>query len=260
MANYVRIEAKNYCLRYPSKCYYPGMTRILLYSSEPILAQGLAAVLNGNPDLRLVGISNSTDTLGIALETEKPDILLMDLTSDVSFQLLRELKKRADSCKMLLWVNGISTELAFQAMGLGVRGIVRKTLPAETLIECLRKVHQGELWFEKSLTDSMLSARKVTLTRREGQLVTLLSQGLKNKEIATVLCVSENTVKVYLSRLFQKVGVKDRFELALYGLRNVAAGQGRLDQPVSQQSRGLGDMLGAPPVQGLRSLLLDGLR
>jgi DNA-binding NarL/FixJ family response regulator len=145
-------------------------------------------------------------------------------------------------------------------MGLGVRGIVRKTLPAETLIECLRKVHQGELWFEKSLTDSMLSARKVTLTRREGQLVTLLSQGLKNKEIATVLCVSENTVKVYLSRLFQKVGVKDRFELALYGLRNVAAGQGRLDQPVSQQSRGLGDMLGAPPVQGLRSLLLDGLR
>jgi DNA-binding NarL/FixJ family response regulator len=144
-------------------------------------------------------------------------------------------------------------------MGLGVRGIVRKTLPAETLIECLRKVNQGELWFEKTLTDSMLSARKVSLTRREGQLVTLLSQGLKNKEIATVLCVSENTVKVYLSRLFQKVGVKDRFELALYGLRNVAAGQGRLDQPV-QQSRGLHDALNAPPVQGLRSLLLDGLR
>jgi len=235
------------------------MTRILLYSSEPILAQGLASVLAANPELRLVGVSNSTDNLGITLETEKPDILLLDLTADVSFQLLRELKKRSDNCKMLLWVNAISTELAFQAMGLGVRGIVRKTLPAETLIECLRKVNQGELWFEKTLTDSMLSARKVSLTRREGQLVTLLSQGLKNKEIATVLCVSENTVKVYLSRLFQKVGVKDRFELALYGLRNVAAGQGRLDQPV-QQSRGLHDTLGAPPVQGLRSLLLDGLR
>jgi DNA-binding NarL/FixJ family response regulator len=235
------------------------MTRILLYSSEPILAQGLSFVLSGNSDLRLVGVCNSTDNLGTTLETEKPDVLLLDLTSDVSFQLLRELKKRSDTCKMLLWVNAISTELAFQAMGLGVRGIVRKTLPAETLIECLRKVNQGELWFEKTLTDSMLSARKVSLTRREGQLVTLLSQGLKNKEIATVLCVSENTVKVYLSRLFQKVGVKDRFELALYGLRNVAAGQGRLDQPV-QQPRGMHDGLGAPPVQGLRSLLLDGLR
>lgn len=235
------------------------MTRILLYSTEPILAQGFASVLSGNPELRLVGVSNSTDNLASTLESERPDILLLDLTTDVSFQLLRELKKRSDSCKMLLWVNTISTELAFQAMGLGVRGIVRKTLPAETLIECLRKVNQGELWFEKTLTDSMLSARKVSLTRREGQLVTLLSQGLKNKEIATVLCVSENTVKVYLSRLFQKVGVKDRFELALYGLRNVAAGQGRLDQPV-QQYRGLQDQLGAPPVQGLRSLLLDGLR
>lgn len=235
------------------------MTRILLYSSEPILAQGLSSVLAGNAELRLVGVSNSTDSLGITLESEKPDILLLDLTSDVSFQLLRELKKRSDACKMLLWVNAISTELAFQAMGLGVRGIVRKTLPAETLIECLRKVNQGELWFEKTLTDSMLSARKVSLTRREGQLVTLLSQGLKNKEIATVLCVSENTVKVYLSRLFQKVGVKDRFELALYGLRNVAAGQGRLDSPVAQP-KGLHDTLGAPPVQGLRSLLLDGLR
>ena len=234
------------------------MTRILLYSSEPILAHGLSSVLTGNHNLRLVGVSSSTDSLGITLETEKPDILLLDLTSDVSFQLLREMKKRSDTCKILLWVNSISTELAFQAMALGVRGIVRKTLPAETLIECLRKVNQGELWFEKSLTDSMLSARKVSLTRREGQLVTLLSQGLKNKEIATVLCVSENTIKVYLSRLFQKVGVKDRFELALYGLRNVAAGQGRLDQPV-QQSGGVHDTLGSPPVQGLRSLLLDGL-
>ena len=235
------------------------MTRILLYSSEPVLAQGFSSVLAGNSDLRLVGVIGTTDKLGIAVETEKPDILLLDLTSDVSFQLLRELKKSSDTCKTLLWVNAISTELAFQAMGLGVRGIVRKTLPVETLMECLRAVDKGDLWFEKGLTESMLSARKVSLARREGQLVTLISQGLKNKEIATVLGVSENTVKVYLSRIFSKVGVKDRFELALYGLRNVAAGQGRLDEPV-RRSRGLHGAPGTPPVQGLSSLLLDGLR
>src|SRR5579863_5614482 len=236
VTKWVIIGGENYCLHTLIKCYYPAMTRILLYSSEPILAQGFSSVLTGNSDLRLVGVSSSTENLAIALETEKPDILLLDLTSDVSFQLLRELKKRSDSCKMLLWVNTISTELAFQAMGLGVCGIVRKTLPAETLIECLRKVNQGELWFEKTLTDSMLSARKVSLTRREGQLVTLLSQGLKNKEIATVLCVSENTVKVYLSRLFQQVGVKGRFGLALYGLCKVDAGQGRFETHVQQST------------------------
>src|SRR5580658_6480328 len=109
-------------------------------------------------------------------------------------------------------------------MSLGVRGILRKTLPTETLLRCLTRANEGELWFEKALTDSIMSARRYFLTRREGQLVSLLSQGLKNKEIATALTISEGTVKVYLSRLFQKLGVKDRFELALYGLKNLAPG------------------------------------
>jgi DNA-binding CsgD family transcriptional regulator len=94
----------------------------------------------------------------------------------------------------------------------------------ETLVRCLTRVNEGELWFEKALTDSIMTARSYSLTRREGQLVSLLSQGLKNKEIATQLNISEGTVKVYMSRLFQKLGVKDRFELALYGLRNLAPG------------------------------------
>ena len=115
-------------------------------------------------------------------------------------------------------------------MSLGIRGILRKSLPLETLNRCLCRVHEGELWFEKALTDSLMTARRYTLTRREGQLVALLSQGLKNKEIATALTISEGTVKVYLSRLFQKLGVKDRFELALYGLRNLSSGLPSEDQ------------------------------
>ena len=106
-----------------------------------------------------------------------------------------------------------------------MRGILRKTLPTDLQVKCLQKVQAGELWFEKALTDSFLCARRVALTQREGQLVSLLSQGLKNKEIATTLMISEGTVKVYLSRLFQKVGVKDRFELALFGLKNLTTGQ-----------------------------------
>ena len=146
-------------------------------------------------------------------------------------------------------MNSISTELAFQAMGLGVRGILRKTLPTELQVKCLQKVQAGELWFEKALTDSFLCARRVALTQREGQLVSLLSQGLKNKEIATTLMISEGTVKVYLSRLFQKVGVKDRFELALFGLKNLTTGQ----LPVGEK----GQRVGASAMPGLRSLVLE---
>jgi DNA-binding CsgD family transcriptional regulator len=130
---------------------------------------------------------------------------------------------------------------------LGVRGILRKTLPTDLQVKCLQKVQAGELWFEKALTDSFLCARRVALTQREGQLVSLLSQGLKNKEIATTLMISEGTVKVYLSRLFQKVGVKDRFELALFGLKNLTTGQ----IPVGDKSHRPSAM------PGLRSLVLD---
>jgi len=178
-----------------------------------------------------------------------PDLVLLDLTQEVTFAVLSEMKHAMMSCKIVLWVNSISTELAFQAMGLGVRGILRKTLPTDLQVKCLQKVQAGELWFEKALTDSFLCARRVALTQREGQLVSLLSQGLKNKEIATTLMISEGTVKVYLSRLFQKVGVKDRFELALFGLKNLTTGQ----LPVNEK----GQRVGASAMPGLRSLVLE---
>jgi two-component system response regulator DesR len=178
-----------------------------------------------------------------------PDLVLMDLTPEITFAVLSEMKHAMANSKIVLWVNTISTELAFQAMGLGVRGILRKTLPTELQVKCLQKVQAGELWFEKALTDSFLCARRVALTQREGQLVSLLSQGLKNKEIATTLMISEGTVKVYLSRLFQKVGVKDRFELALFGLKNLTTGQ----LPVGEK----GHRAGATAMPGLRSLVLE---
>jgi DNA-binding CsgD family transcriptional regulator len=114
-------------------------------------------------------------------------------------------------------------------------------------------VNAGELWFEKTLTDSIMGARRYALTRREGQLVTLLSQGLKNKEIAVALNISEGTVKVYLSKLFQKLGVKDRLELALYGLKNLAPAVSALEGP----SSGLGRKPPAPVWQPPRSFFVD---
>jgi DNA-binding NarL/FixJ family response regulator len=200
------------------------MASLLLCTDEAILAEGLNRVLSAAGGLDLVAWCPRVESLRELLEQHHPDLLLVDLTSEVTFAVLSSLHEIACEARIVLWVHSISTELAMQAMSLGVRGILRKTLPVETLIRCLQRVNEGELWFEKALTDSLMTARRYTLTRREGQLVTLLTQGLKNKEIATELHISEGTVKVYMSRLFQKLDVKDRFELALYGLRNLAHG------------------------------------
>jgi two-component system, NarL family, nitrate/nitrite response regulator NarL len=228
------------------------MTRIVLYSDQPILAQGLRSVLTGVPGYELYSVATTMPALMETMASQQPDIVLMDLTSEVTFGALSEMKRAMANSKIVLWVHTISTELAFQAMGLGVRGILRKTLPTDLLTKCLEKVQEGELWFEKALTDSFLSAKRIALTQREGQLVSLLSQGLKNKEIATALLISEGTVKVYLSRLFQKLGVKDRFELALYGLKNLTAGQGALERTQDHPPRA-----GALPPPGLRSIVLE---
>jgi DNA-binding NarL/FixJ family response regulator len=205
------------------------MANVLLCSDEPILAEGLARILAGSEVMSLVSFSPGIDELRTQMETHQPDVLLVDLTAGITFGVLSGLHEVATHAKIVLWVHSISTELALQAMSLGVRGILRKTLPTDVLLRCLTRVNEGELWFEKALTDSIMSARRYTLTRREGQLVSLLSQGLKNKEIATALNISEGTVKVYLSRLFQKLGVKDRFELALYGLKNLTPGNGAIE-------------------------------
>lgn len=205
------------------------MASVLLCTDEPILAEGLTKILSAAEGLQLCSWCSSVESIAQELESHQPDLLLVDLTSDVTFSVLSSLHGVACQARIVLWVHTISTELALQAMSLGIRGILRKTLPVETLLRCLTCVKEGELWFEKALTDSIMGARRYSLTRREGQLVTLLSQGLKNKEIASALTISEGTVKVYLSRLFQKLGVKDRFELALYGLKNLAPGASSLE-------------------------------
>lgn len=197
------------------------MATVLFCSDDPILSEGLRRILENVPALDLVDCCPGFQNLRGQLESHQPDILLLDLTEDTAYaEVLNGVRQAVCSSRIVLWAHTISTELASRSLSLGIRGILRKDMPADTLIRCLMRVNEGELWYDKALTESMLTARSYSLTRREGQLVAQLSQGLKNKEIATALNLSEGTVKVYMSRLFRKLGVKDRFELALYGLRS----------------------------------------
>ena len=231
------------------------MTRLLLFTDEPVLARGLESVFSSNSDFELVSACDNRRELLEGLQSEKPHLLLTDLSSDLGFDGLVEVQRRFPDLKIVLWVRTIAAGLAYQAIEHGVRGILRKTLPAETLFKCLQMVSEGGLWFEETLKSSFSNARAVSLTRREGQLVSLLSHGLKNKEIAATLFITEGTVKVYLSRLFQKLGVKDRFELALFGLKNMPTASVLLEmpqpQPIQPQRKDAGQ------AQWLRSLVME---
>ena len=113
--------------------------------------------------------------------------------------------------------------------------MVSEVLEAQILTPPI--VAAGELWYERQITDGLFRAKKITLTNREIQLLQLVSQGLSNKEISSVLGLTEGSVKVYLSKLFKKTRVKDRFELGLYGLRQFNTGLLPLKEAASGENR-----------------------
>lgn len=197
------------------------MARIVIYTDEPILAMGMKSLLAGDRMFTVSACCSQLEALRARLADERPDLALVDVTHEITRVRMDELQSLAPDCKIILWTESIAADFALQALTMGVRGVLRKTVSLDGYLQCLRRVEAGGLWFEKSLTERFRSSRRVMLSPRESQLVTLLSRGLKNKEISHELGITEGTVKVYLSHLFQKSGTKDRFELALSGIKNL---------------------------------------
>ena len=198
--------------------------RVLLYSNDPIVSAGMKALFDAFPRFELGGVASDRDELILKAKTASIDVVLLELHPALTMTSIADIRRQLPSTPMVLWVQSIAVELGHQVIQLGVQGILRKDLPVELLLRCIEKVAAGELWYERSLSELLLRSREVTLSPRERQLLRLISQGLSNKQIATALIITEGTVKVYLSKLYKKVGVLDRFELALYGLKNLQYG------------------------------------
>lgn len=195
------------------------MKRLFVLTDEPIIGLGVDATLSKGGGWTTITADPSDFSEAVA--KTKPDVVLMDLACG-SFNLLVEIRRAVPECKLVLWVHDIEIETAFQAIRFGVAGILRKTDALEALRQCFDTVAAGQPWLDRALASGVTSSRCIQLTPRESQLVASVSDGLKNKEIAEELCISEGTVRVYMSSLFRKLGVKDRYELALYGLKNMA--------------------------------------
>jgi DNA-binding NarL/FixJ family response regulator len=201
------------------------MVNLAVFSDDAVLVSGVAFLLEQATDISLDHTSADSKELAAAVRECGSDVLLLDLSPAVNLSLIEDIRQANPECRIVLWARSVPTEFAYQAMALGIRGILRRTLPASELIRCIRKVASNDVYFEETFTSGFFCGGRVKLTRREGQIVSLLAQGLRNKEIAYMLSLSEGTVKVYLSRLFDKLGVNDRFELTLFAMHHLNAGQ-----------------------------------
>lgn len=226
--------------------------RIVLYTQQPFVAEGVVAVLKRQADLTLAACHDTLAGTVDYVKSTRPDVLLLHLSSGISLSDLRDARSAESRCQVVLWGQELGGEFAFQAMQMGVRSILPGNTSIDGVLAALRNVHHGVLCFERDLLESVLAQQRVALTARQGQIVSLVAQGLKNKEIAFSLGITEGTVKVYLYKLFKKLGMNDRLDMALYGRRSLFGGQPGLER--ARDSGTPGPFAGKPVVP--RSLLL----
>ena len=157
------------------------------------------------------------------VEKDSPKVCLIDKSFGTKsvFQIVSDLKARSPETEPVLWAAEVSEVESFRALQVGARGILKKTLPVEVILDCIRTVAKGNIWIESSVSNQFVGFinRRSTprLTPREEEILNLVMKGMKNKQIAEELSITTGTVKVHLMHIFEKTGVKDRFELAMYG-------------------------------------------
>lgn len=200
-----------------------GVPRWMLFTDEPILAEGWHQVLSAEADLEVMHASCRPAELPGYIAARKPDLLLLDFASGLGVNSISELCAAAPESAVTVWARAIPAEMAYQLIELGVRGVLLKTASLESLVQDLRAIAAGSIRCDDTLAASLPALEKVPLTSRESEILTLLARGMKNREMADVLSLTEGTVKVHLCRMFRKTRVKDRFQLALYGVRNLGA-------------------------------------
>jgi two-component system, NarL family, nitrate/nitrite response regulator NarL len=202
-----------------------NQVRVFACEAQPIVLEGLSKVLGSNSEFEYLGAAGSLSDALDAVRLTHPDVLLVNQAGGLKqvFQFVSDIKSTSSRCHPVLWVNDLAEVDCFRALQLGARGILKKSVPIDLMLECLRTVGRGDVWIENSLAEhgTYGSDRRAMprLTPRERDIVHHVCVGLKNKEIAEALAITPGTVKVHLMHIFEKTGVKDRFELAVQGRR-----------------------------------------
>src|SRR3984957_445191 len=207
--------------------------RILVADDHAIFRDGLRELLEAADEIQIVGeASNGVECVKM-LGKLKPDILLLDLRMPEKdgLSVLEEINFDSLPTRVIVLTAAEDDRDVVRAMRLGARGIVLKQSASDLLAKSIHRVFGGEIWLDNRMTAEVMKAfakgsdggprrDKPLLSEREKEIVQLVAQGFRNKEIGEKLFISEQTVKNHLHNIFDKLGVSDRLELALYAIHH----------------------------------------
>ena len=198
---------------------------VVVCDTQPITAEGLRTLLAAAGDLEFLASLNTLEAATQLLTARLPDIVIVDKGFGMRIVLdwIHDLKLADAAPAVTVWGVSMTEAEALRLLQAGAKGIVRKTADLESILSCLRTVASGRSWMEDCVfRDSARQERypRSELTPREHQVLEMVEQGFKNKEIALELGIRPGTVKIHLKHIFEKTGVRGRYGLAISGLKN----------------------------------------
>jgi len=204
------------------------MIRVVLTDDHPIVLDGLEQLFLREKDFEIVARCMNGEDAIRTVKHHKPDVLVLDIQMPRmnGLEVLREIHEQKLPTRVVLLTAALDEDQVMEAMRLGVAGLVLKEMASKRLVQCVRHVSGGEQWLESSLVSKALEkmmkreqgSREVAkvLTPRETEVVKMAATGLRNKEIAEKLQISEGTVKIHLHAIYEKLQISGRVELTLF--------------------------------------------
>ncbi len=215
------------------------MIRVAIADDHPIVRDGLKKLLALESDVEVIGEAGDGRAVIELVQQTDPDVLLLDLRMPNldGLQALQTIQQTNKRTRVIILTASDDKNEFVQAMKLGCSGIVLKQTAPDLIVKSIRKVYSGEIWLDSHTTAAVMrqfaspgaelsgqgsasgkQRERSPLSTREREIVAYVAQGYKNKEMAEKMFISEQTVKNHLHNIFDKLGVSDRLELALYAI------------------------------------------
>jgi two-component system nitrate/nitrite response regulator NarL len=207
---------------------------VLIIDEHSLVRAGLRLLIETHSSVKVIGdAAGGGEAVRIAARAQ-PDVILvnLDMEAESGLDIFPDLLRSAGTAKIIALTGGRDSDVQHEAVRAGARGIVMKDQAVDVLIKAIEKVHAGELWLDRKMTARLVDqlsrpridddpevAKIATLTAREKEIIAVACQGLRNREVAKRLFISEITVRHHLTSIYSKLGLTDRFELALYAFR-----------------------------------------
>ena len=217
----------------------PKKIHLLIIDDQLVVREGLRMLIENHPGIKVAAMASTEPEALEFIAREKFDLVILNLElgGQSALSFVPQLREAANTARILALTGLRDSGIHQKAVQLGAMGVVLKEDAADRLIKAIEKIYLGEVWLERVALGTLLwhmssrdkealdpQMKKISsLTEREKQVIVLIAQGLKNKQIAARLFISQTTVTHHLSSIYSKLGVSDRLELVVYAFANKLA-------------------------------------